>query len=60
MPKPLASQTTWNGFESPGSIKIGAEDRLSFAESNAARFSGFHSHVTSFFSSDDNGWINPA
>ncbi|KAG4040477.1 hypothetical protein PC123_g23987 [Phytophthora cactorum] len=49
----LASQTTWNGFESSGSIWIGADGMRFFIESNAA-------HVTSFFNNDDSRWANLA
>ncbi|KAE8880727.1 hypothetical protein PF003_g35122 [Phytophthora fragariae] len=58
--KSLASHTTGKGFESSGSIKIGADAKLFFTESNAAWCSGRHNHVASFFSKDERGWINPA
>ncbi|KAE8894406.1 hypothetical protein PF003_g21500 [Phytophthora fragariae] len=58
--KSLASHTTRKGFELSGNIKIGADAKLFFTESNAAWCPGRHNNVASFFSKDDGGWINPA
>ena len=41
-------------------ISTGADARLFFTASNAARFSGRHDYVESFFKRDDIGCIEPA
>ncbi|KAE9267601.1 hypothetical protein PF008_g31322 [Phytophthora fragariae] len=54
MAKSLTSHTTWKGLDVSGSIKTGADARLFFT------CSGRQFHATSFFSSEDIGWIRPA
>ncbi|KAE8950624.1 hypothetical protein PF011_g33183 [Phytophthora fragariae] len=60
MAKSLASHTTWKGLDVSGSIKTGADARLFFTASNASWCSGRQFHATSFFSSEDIGWVRPA